>query len=102
MLLPTPSLFGGILLGLLSPWVSVGFKNTHHAPFAFPFLNFNKPHLYPGILLGLFQGLLKTLFCQKHLSRPDRRLMVRAQTLHFRGSHSFFSLFPSALAGGMG
>jgi hypothetical protein len=28
--------------------------------------------------------------------------MVRAQTLHFRGSHSFFSLFPSALARGMG
>jgi sorbitol-specific phosphotransferase system component IIC len=92
MLLPTPSLFGGILLGLLSPWVSVGFKNTHHAPFAFPFLNFNKPHLYPGILLGFFhmgmhhQGLLKTLFainttttllrvlCVDHLERTQLQI----------------------------
>jgi hypothetical protein len=31
--------------------------------------------------------------CCQHLARPDRRLMVSSQTLHFRGSLSFFSLF---------
>jgi hypothetical protein len=71
MPLPTHSVLGGNLLGLPSPWISVGFKSTQNrkagslfqwtppAPFVFPFLTFNKPHLYPRFLLGFFQAVIQ-------------------------------------------
>jgi hypothetical protein len=33
-----------------------GLTCTHHAPFVFPSLTFNKPHLHPCILLGFFHA----------------------------------------------